>query len=402
MAKTIRPIRCPQCGSPDKSTLGSDLFRCNACQTEYYLDSDDITVHVRHHYAAPPVAPPARRPPLSWGQRVGIGLCGLVAVGAITWLVVLLTRSAQPFQAAIPVAKPTFYLTNFVYADARRQPVYVTIRTDAPRWGSDSTTWTAVFFDARTGRLRREQELLPLGRHPDEHLFSWHTFPNGHVYVLHDQATLYRIDPRTDQLTDVSQRLLANQPAASSGVAQFAFDTDHEALRVLTNEGQTLYYRPTTGQLFTNGEALYRAADRQQPPQFFYFEQASGDFQAASRSRLIRSRAAGELGRFDTVAVAPGRRYFDARVLYQDATTLLVLTATTPRREGPHLLQRLSVPDDRILWSHPAKSYDFQEVVRIADGFALHYRGGPDYAHGALLLANDGHEIRDFQRKRME
>jgi ribosomal protein L37AE/L43A len=64
MAQTIRPVLCPQCGSPQHTPLGPGLFRCAACQTEYYLDSDDVTVNVRHHYAP---AAPVGRPPLSWG-----------------------------------------------------------------------------------------------------------------------------------------------------------------------------------------------------------------------------------------------------------------------------------------------------------------------------------------------
>jgi tRNA(Ile2) C34 agmatinyltransferase TiaS len=54
MAKTIRPLLCPQCGSPDKTTFGPDQFRCNACQTEYYLDTDDVTVTVRHQHTGLP------------------------------------------------------------------------------------------------------------------------------------------------------------------------------------------------------------------------------------------------------------------------------------------------------------------------------------------------------------
>jgi hypothetical protein len=67
-------------------------------------------------------------------------------------------------------------------------------------------------------------------------------------------------------------------------------------------------------------------------------------------------------------------------------------------------VQRLDVHDGRVLWARPPSPYDFQLAVRTADGFALHYRSGSeqDYVHGALLLADDGHEIRDFQRKRME
>ena len=406
MAKTLRPIQCPQCGGTQKTPLGPGLFRCASCHTEYYLDSDDVTVNVQHHYPDQ-VARPVPRQPLSWGQRVALGLCALVGVGAVVGLVFLAFRLDRPgpaYNPTTPMAGPTFYPTHYVYADARQQPVYVTLRTENPSLASrDSVQWTAVFFDPRTGQVRREQHLPARGHGPDDHLFTWHTFPGGRVFLL-GRRTLYQVDARANQLVDVTQTLLANEPTASSGVAQYSFDTSHEAVRALTNEGQTLYYLPSTGRLFTDGAALYRAANQQRPRQFFYFEQTPGlAIQAASRSRLIRSRASGQPAQpNDTVAVTPSRRFFDGRVLYQDANTLLIATALTPEADGPQNVQRLDVRDGRILWSLPAGSYDFSHAVRTTDGFALHYTGGPDYAHGAVLLTENGAEIRDFQRKRME
>ena len=54
-----------------------------------------------------------------------------------------------------------------MYADAGRQPVYATLRTEGPRRGADSVTLYADFYDVRTGKLRREQVLEPLGRRLD-------------------------------------------------------------------------------------------------------------------------------------------------------------------------------------------------------------------------------------------
>ncbi|HEX8326673.1 MAG TPA: hypothetical protein VF629_03970 [Hymenobacter sp.] len=406
MAKTLRPIQCPQCGGTQKTPLGPGLFRCASCHTEYYLDSDDVTVNVQHHYPDQVVRPVPRQP-LTPKQRLMLGLCALVGAAAVAGLVFLASRLDRPGQAynpTAPMAGPTFYPTYYVYADARQQPVYATLRTENPSLASrDSVKWTAVFFDPRTGQMRREQPLPAQGHGPDEHFYTWHTFPGGRVFLL-GRRTLYQVDTRANQLVDVTETLLADQPAASSGVAQYSFDPTHEALRALTNEGQTLYYLPATGQTFADGAALYRAADRQRPRQYFYFEEALGThIQTAAPSRLIRSRQVGQPGQAnDTAAVTPGRRFFDGRVLYQDATTLLVQTALTPRRDGPQRVQRLDVRDGRVLWSAPAKPYDFKHAVRTADGFALHYAGGPDYAHGALLLTEDGREIRDFQRKRLE
>lgn len=399
MAKTIRPILCPQCGSPQHTPLGPSLFRCAACQTEYYLDSDDMTVNVRHHYA-PVGTPPVGRPPLSWGQRVAIGLCGLVAVGAVVWLVLLAAGLRQPYRESVVVAKPIFYVTHYVYADAQQQPVYVTLRTQAPRWGSDSVALYADFFDPRTGRLRHEQELLPphSTRTRGGHSGYWHTFPNGQIYLL-DGPTLYRLDAGADRLTEVTQTLLAHVPEASSGVAQVEFDASKEALRMLTNEGQTLYYLPATDQVLSGDEAFYRAAKAAQAPRYFSLEQPYEPGLSQEPYQLLRYRAGAP-----PLDLTNGRRFFEPRILYQAANALLIDVAPNARPNGPHLVQRLDVNTGRVLWSHPASPYNFLEAVRTTDGFALHYRTDSelDYVHGALLLAEDGRELHDFQRKRME
>ena len=396
MAKTIRPILCPQCGSPAKTTLGPELFRCNACQTEYYLDTDDVTVTVRHQYAAPPASPPQ-----SQALRYGwAGVFLVIAVGALTWLAVRHFRPGYYNSLPATATKPIFYLTQYVYADAERQPVYATLRTEGPRWGADSVTLYADFYDARTGKLRREQVLEPLGRRLDDHSYEWHTFPGGQVYLLGNQH-LYRVGHNPDRLLDVTNTLLNTYAPASSGIAEYKFDSRYEALQVLTNEGQTFYYLPTSGQVLANGPALYQAAYANLPRRFFTFEWPESD--VATGPLLLANRPTGQ---YPTIAFEnlTQRRFFEPKVLYQAADALLVAVAPTAKPNGPHQVQRLDVATGRVLWSRPPSRYDFQEAVRTADGFALAYRSGSelDYVHGAVLLADDGRELGDFQRKRME
>ena len=287
MAKTIRPLRCPTCGSPNKTTIGPDLFRCTACQTEYYLDTDDVTVTVRHQLP-PPVPAPAPRP----ARALAGAFLLLLAIGAALWLGLRGRGPGAGPTSAIPVMQPIFYLTNYLYADARQQPVYVTLRTEAPRWGSDSLTIYADFFDPRTGQRRHEQVLEPLGHRLDDHTYEWHTFANGQVYLLGHQH-LYRLDRRADQLLDVTNTLLANYAPASSGTAQVDFDTSHEALRILTNDGRTFYYLPATGQVFADGDAFYEAAKAAQPRRYFSLEPPDQPGPGDAPYQLLRYPAAG-------------------------------------------------------------------------------------------------------------
>jgi hypothetical protein len=399
MAKTIRPILCPQCGSPSKTPLGPDRFRCSACQTEYYLDTDDVTMTVRHQYAP---LPPVARPPLSWGQRVAIGLCALVGIGAVVWLVLLVALPHQPYRGATVVTKPIFYLTQYVYADAQRQPVYATLRTEGPRWGSDSVTLYADFYDPRSGQLRRHQVLEPLARRLDNHSYQWHTFPGGRVYLIGNQH-LYRVGYQPDRLIDVTDTLLVRFPPASSGLAQVEFDTRYEALRLLTNDGQTFFYLPASGHVVSDGEGLYRAAYANLPRRFCTFDQPAAPGQGPGWPLLLANLPT-TYPRIAFENLTQNRHFFEPRVLYQDAEVLLIDVAATAKPDGLHLVQCLDPATGRLRWSRPANAYSFQVATRTADGFALHYRTDSelDYVHGAVLLASDGRELHDFQRKRME
>ena len=45
MPKHIKALKCPQCGSTRTTQLREDHYRCDSCSTEFFLDSDDITIH---------------------------------------------------------------------------------------------------------------------------------------------------------------------------------------------------------------------------------------------------------------------------------------------------------------------------------------------------------------------
>ena len=44
MAKRIKVIKCPQCGSTKAKELRTDHYQCKSCYTEFFIDSDDINI----------------------------------------------------------------------------------------------------------------------------------------------------------------------------------------------------------------------------------------------------------------------------------------------------------------------------------------------------------------------
>ena len=87
MSIKIRPIKCPNCGSEKHDQLNEKLYRCKNCGTEYFLDDDDITVHVKHDFNYDGFTQPKREPRNSFSNTkrnfVVIGIVFLFLIGAM-------------------------------------------------------------------------------------------------------------------------------------------------------------------------------------------------------------------------------------------------------------------------------------------------------------------------------
>lgn len=54
MAKQIKTLKCPQCDSVHITEKRPDFYECKSCGTDFFLDSDDITIHHKHS-GQPPI-----------------------------------------------------------------------------------------------------------------------------------------------------------------------------------------------------------------------------------------------------------------------------------------------------------------------------------------------------------
>src|ERR1700748_2957999 len=80
MAKAIKVIQCPQCGSTQNTEIKPDFFRCSNCGTEYYLDNDYININYTYRNAPTPAASPARSRYAAFIFLGGIGLIVVISL----------------------------------------------------------------------------------------------------------------------------------------------------------------------------------------------------------------------------------------------------------------------------------------------------------------------------------
>lgn len=82
MAKDIKIIQCPKCGSTDKTEIKPGFFKCNNCNTEYYLNADNIKINDIYNQL---VNQPAASNPVTDKKKLyfAIGFLVLLIAGVI-------------------------------------------------------------------------------------------------------------------------------------------------------------------------------------------------------------------------------------------------------------------------------------------------------------------------------
>lgn len=318
MAKEIKAIVCPQCGATDQKTLKPGFYRCGRCQTEYFIDDDDVTVTHLHQWVAPAPAAPA-----SPGRGFVIGMLS-VMVAAIAGLG-LFTRTDPSRPAASVYTRPEELKTDpnvFSWSSARSRPLVVGGRPgaagarplvlvvgkreykDAHGFSADADQRNGLYvslYDPLTGRDTRTQRLALVADAPSRRTWlpqiDLQVFGDGTPYIVIDKSQIFAVDPVTLTATDVTTKFFARQAELAAGVATIQFDDDRwgDGLELLVNDGRKYHYYPLVDKLYDE-DAWYRASrDRATalpdaaPRTYFTFTGRSFQFPNAPQ-QLLRVR----------------------------------------------------------------------------------------------------------------
>ncbi|MCR5888215.1 transposase [Hymenobacter sp. J193] len=424
MAKAIKAIECPKCGSTQKVAVRPDVFRCENCSTEYFLDNDDINVNytVRQH-APPPVAPKSP----SWV------LVGIIAVVAL--LLVMGVR--QLFRADVPqpvtvnysvvagaddeedTKKYTFSSREArLYVAPTRQPVLFQVGTRSYQRVTPDSSY-ANFVDATTGAVLKSVALpVPPGTSSPD--FDLKHFSNGDLYIVANKTAVFRVDKATYAIRDVTKALFQGQQELASGIATVeGGDDDYgDYFTLFTNDGRNLMYFPLirtvyskddfydarhgfntlrpkspikTGFIFSRKSTTYpedkiqlikyqyrdNGGGARDLPHFEWSDDygGSGIFTDADPhvKRLITPYELKEARILSYADFTPGRLYFEPRHLASDEEYVLIAFKPTASPSALVSVQCLNARTGAIIFTQPlAAGASPEEAVRYPAGFALH------------------------------
>ena len=420
MPKHIKTIKCPQCGSTHATQLREDHYRCDSCSTEFYLDSDDITIH---HKVETKPAPNTFLRRLLLIILAPAAFFSLIAIGLIVW-----GSSREETSREGDGEEHMSYACERLMAFSSKagRPIVVlcgAVRRDDSTGDWDHAKGFMYFFDGETYEIIKKLELPDVTGSVS--VTDARQFEDGTYYVVLNKKRLFAIDRSTLDVKEIHGEDY-KLPELSEGFGKLAlyFHEYGDALEVETNLGKKFVYYPIANKLYTD-QSIFKAYEDKLPApklrtRFTFSEQMMGSDYKDEQIQLVRYQTLEQLGyprrtphfgwendrhsyypkkifvsqyfveesRLQSYEdFTPGAYYFSPTVLYESADQILISFKPTAAADAKKMLRCLDAQTGQVLWScsEGLDGLDFcLGVARFSGGYVL-----VDYSH-SWLISSEG------------
>ena len=414
MPTHIKTIKCPQCGSTRATQLREDHYRCDSCSTEFYLDSDDITIH--HKFETERNTSTAKFKRFFLVLLAVTVFFSLIIIGLITF-----GRSREgSLRIGSDEEKISYSIKELAtFTTTAGRPIVVIFGSARPTSSGnvDDAKGFVSFFDGETQKLVKKIELLDVkGRIQN---MDMRRFGDGAFYIVFNEAHLYRLDPSTLDMTEVHGEDY-KRPELSQGFAKvvFYYSQFGDALKVKTNLGESFVYYPIADKIYTEREAYAAPLEPLPAPKVathFTFSLKSSDY-PNKQLQLIRYRRLEQDGypceyprfqwrRWDGEDflisstsekrarlqgyedLTPGAYYFSPGVLDASEDQILITFKPTAAADAKQMLRCLDAQTGKVLWSYSDDENNLNGgsvASRFAGGYVVvNYRS-------SYVISNEG------------
>ena len=416
MPTHIKALKCPQCGSTRATKISEDHYRCDSCSTEFFLDSDDITIH---HKVETKPAPNTFLKRLLLTILVPAAFFSLITIGVIVW-----GSSREGTSEKGSGEEHMSYACERLMAFSSTAGRPIVVLCGAARRDDSSGDWDHAkgimyFFDGETYEIIKKLELPDVtGR---VSVTDARQFEDGTFYVVLNEKRLFAIDRSTLDVKEIHGEDY-KLPELSEGFGKVAlyFHEYGDALEIETNLGKKFVYYPIANKLYTD-QSIFKAYEDKLPTpklrtRFTFSEQMMGSVYKDEQIQLVRYQTLEQLGyprrtphfgwendyhssypkkifvskyfveesRLQSYEdFTPGAYYFSPTVLYESDDQILISFKPTAAADAKKMLRCLDAQTGKVLWScsEGLDGLDFcLGVARFSGGYVL-----VDYSRSWLI-----------------
>lgn len=434
MAKQIKTIKCPQCGSVQKTEIRPDHFRCGSCGTEYFLDDDDVNVNIRHTYSPERDSPPQGMAKSSNKKAVLILLIIVAALILITlYIPVFMAGMIEKSGTIAPFVNDNYSPLTTVYestpVEIDGKPYIVCYGTREKRNDSGYEQQLGYYFyDVEQDKRENYTVIEGITERKDNDMRS---FADGSCYLSINKKFIYRLNKETMLFEDYMPHIRETDKAFSTGVAsiEITYPRDGDAFDIMSNIGNEYKYYPIVDRVYTEDDA-YRAGRGMRnllpgarDSTYYLFTEASffGNHPVQLFEVTFRYNAGGPMdfiekteygwqgdgdgffSSYDRIAgyrdVTPGRRWFDAHIANMGRGDLLVSVRATAAEDSQVSIQKIDTATGEVVWSTPVPSPErgawghLEHSIRVGDRYLIK---ADHFLDKYLVLDADGNFLKEI------
>ncbi|TDG37309.1 hypothetical protein EZJ43_04110 [Pedobacter changchengzhani] len=450
MAKEIKVIQCPKCGSTQKTEVKPDFYRCDNCNTEYFLDDNDVNINHNVNYNHGQNGAPFNVP-YSSKQIIYAVIIGVILF--FFFLIKLTTcNRSTPQRYSTSERGNTSSADNsepeitwdrsekLSFVNASGKPMVLVVGEKDFHKEDVKDVYFADAYDVADNEAVKSTKLDGITKNSIDD-YKIRTFSNGQIYFIVNKNKVFSFDKTTYAVSDVTTSLFKNASEFSAGLAsvEFVYDNYGDGFNILTNDGNNLYYYPIVNKVYKK-DAFYTASqgfnsllpgakdklsfafstvdndyenEKIQLVKYYYKDNGggpkddvrfgwrkdyggSGIFTDASPYRKVfilpYSKTSGRIISFANFT--PDRLYFNPKILFSDNEVVLISFNATAGEKAATSIQCLNAQSGAIIFTTPLSENSYlKNAIRYKTGFVI------DNNSGFYNLSSTGKIINEFKIK---
>ncbi|NDV57369.1 hypothetical protein [Bacteroides sp. 519] len=391
MAKQIKVIQCPQCGSTSPKEIDKDRYQCDRCDTKFFLDNDDINVNVNYR----PTTPDTTTTPYPVKRK-----WVLIPIVAFALLYVLIRVVFVENNAAITVVNKELFSVPLA---VNGQGFILSLELKNALSGKDGQGFYSVYRDADTDKVLKETKLqvTPPITNID---YRWFRSDSTH-YVIVNSNHIYTIHTDSCMLVDVTPGIAAGKPALNAGFSSVAFvkEQNGEGFRLNTNLGKEFFYFPAADMLYTEKAFRYVATGESKTllpharQENYYLFLNTENNESSNVAQLMRvtylfnnggpenkllkltARDTKQLDKYRITSLEPitaERICFSPSVLHNNKNFILISYKATLAQDAPLMIELLNSKGEQIYLEQLGAETTIKHAICINNGFIIQTNNG--------------------------
>lgn len=255
MAKRIKAIKCPQCGSTKQEKIDAEHFRCKSCGSEYILDSDDININ--HHYN---YGPSQTTTEISTRKLAAIIGFIVLVISLLLGMGICNDSSTTTTSSFLESNRYRFYnqTNGFLFNDAGKPKLLHFGLLNGGHSNQDDAILNQVHFGVYDFKSKKYENLIAINgllndKKKENVSVQFQQFDDGMIYIIYRNTKVFVYNPKLQKLTDITPDIQVQITTMNTGIGQVNFNFKYYALDLISNTGKKATYFPSSKLILSEG-----------------------------------------------------------------------------------------------------------------------------------------------------